>query len=488
MARGGTARAKRLISRGCLVGTCRAHGRGMTHRFLPAILLSFATLSGCLDDADYDPELDLGEIVAEVGTPIKPDPACGTACPWKGTRRAAMWAGHDSNPQIASDVGSGKVVRDITFCLVKSAVGTNGQKEITYNRVGAGAWYEQGVSTRLALSSATPPTTAGTGSITGWHAVTLTAFGQKLNPDVQWFELRFPVETKAQRPTGTYYLDPTGRLVPLYYRPTGYYTDVLADYFRGTKPISGQAPAPTVTLDVGQNVVYGGSNFVGQQWQTLNTWPNLTDAAYPSWESGSMSVHLGQTLNSPSSSTALTATIPIVKSGVLDIKLIASAEVRHYFQVTELQNPDALATAGQVSVDMGSKTSFKLRAIGKLDLGFFDVNIDEILFDWSPIAENKNLGKADFDGRAIRSYIDGAGRSHANPSAWLSQCLASTPSVTSERPVSDPQQWVDGIKNTVIDNVAPCPNSSPEFAIGRLCDKLGRILPTYPATPGQIGG
>jgi hypothetical protein len=373
---------------------------------------------------------------------------------------------------------------------VKSAVGSNGVREIANKKAGSG-WYEQGVATRLGLSSATPPTTAGAGSITGWHAVTLTAFGQKLNPDVQWFEIRFPVEQKASRPTGTYYFDSTGRLVPSYYKPTGFYTDALADYFTGSKPLSGMYPSPTLTLNISQPVNYGGTQYQGgQQTGTFlfNTWPNLYDAVYPAWESGSSSMMFGQATGSSTPSSNLSARVPIVKSGVLNIDLYAEAQVRHYLKISEGQDPDAPTTRGEVAVEMGSKTSFKIRVQGKLDMGWFDVDVNETLFDWAPLAETKNLGRASFDNRTIRSHVDANGWNDTNPSGWLSSCLASTPAVTSEVPKSDPQQWVDGIKNTVINNVVGCSNSSPEFAVGRLCNALGQILPTYPPTPGQIGG
>lgn len=459
----------------------------MTHRTLAPILFSFATLTGCLDDTELDSELELDETLQEIGTPKYPRPACGTSCWWQGEMRGTIWDGHDSAPQIASDVGTGKVARDITYCLIKSAVGSNGQREIAANRVGAGTWYEQGVSTRLGLSAATSPA-SGAGSITGWHAVTLTAFGQKLNPDVQWFEIKFPTELKSRRPTGTYYYDDAGRLVPAYYNPTGYYTDARSDYFDGSKPIAGGSPAWSVTLDVAQPVNLGGTNLLGTSSVFGNNVPNLFDAQYPGWETGSMSMVLGQTLSSSKPSSRLNATIPIVKSGVLDIKLYATAEVRHYLQIVEGQNPDAPATRGEIVVDMGSKTSFKIRVRGKLDLGLFDVEIDETLFDWAPVNQTKRLGYAAFDNRRIYQHIDADGRTDANPAGWLSTCLASTPSVTSETPVSDPQQWVEGIKNTVLDKVMPCPDTHSELQVGRLCDTLGRILPTYPATPGQIGG
>lgn len=486
MAGPGRRRAKRLIAKGGVGGTRRAEARGMNHRTLAPLLFSFATLSGCLDDAELDPELDLDEIEAEVGTPIKPRPACGTSCGFQGELRGMIWAGHDSQPQIASDVGTGKVVRDITYCLVKSAVGSNGQREIMSNKVGRNTWYEQGVATRLGISAATPPSSSTQGSITGWHAVTLSAFGQKLDPDVQWFEIKFPTEIKPSRPSGTWYYDATGRLVPLYYNPTGFYSDANSDFFSGSKPLAGVYPSPTLSLNVAQPVNYGGTNLLGTASMWGNTLPSLYDATYPSWESGSMSMMFGQSTSSSTPSAELHARIPIITTQVMNVDFYADAQVRHYLKISQGPDPDAIATRGEVSVEMGSKTSFVFRVQGKLDLGLFDVDINETIFSWSPIAETKKLGRASFDGRVIRSYVDANGVTSTNPSAWLSSCLASTPAVTSEVPKSDPQQWVNGVKNTIVNNVVGCPNTVAEFAVGRLCDRQGRILPTYPPQPGQV--
>lgn len=443
----------------------------MRHTLVAPLLFSVASLVGCLDDAELD------DVMEEVGTATRPRPACGNSCAWQGEYRGLFWDGHDSVPQIAADVGNGKIVRDISYCLLKSAVGSNGQREIMSKKVGS-SWYEQGVSTRLVLTSATPPTAPGYGSITGWHAVTLTAFGKKLDPDVQWFELRFPSEVKPQRFAGYYYYDSTGRLVPQYYTPTGFYSDLTSDYFTGTKSLPGSPPL-SLSLNLDQRVNLGGNNLVGwTSTQFGTTWPSLSDNTFPVWEAGNTSIVLGQPLNSAYPSAELHASVPLVKSGVMNLELKADAQVRHYVKLWEAPDPD-LPTRGDVILEMGSKTTFKIRVVGKINFGIWDHDIDETLFNWSPLAQTMPLGRARFDGRTIIGHTHPNNVSDANPAGWLSSCLVSTPAVSSEPPVSDPQQWVDGIKGNVLGNVVGCPTTA-ELGIGRMCDKQNRPLPTFP--------